>query len=45
MKLIYKEQKHFIVELDNTIYEIFVDANGRILWIYNNVGEKICLES
>lgn len=45
MKLIYKESQHFIVDLDGKSYEIFVYGNGRVLWIYNDVGEKICLES
>lgn len=41
MNLIYKEDKHFFVELDGNQYEIFVDMRGTRIVFYNNKGEKL----
>ena len=41
MNLLYKEEKHFLIELDGKQYEIFVDMKGRRIVFYDDKGEKL----
>ena len=40
MKLLYKEDKHFIMELNGKKYEFFIGNLGRWIKIYNEDGES-----